>query len=120
MKPSRNVFRWPTLSALAAVFLAGPVAAQPGGKKFEDFETVVKGAKVHDGLFKLHLKEGNLYCEIKPHQLNRTYLCPISIARGLGMGGHTLNFDEQWVLLFKRVNDNLHLIRRNVRFQARP
>jgi hypothetical protein len=36
------------------------------------------------------------------------------------MGGHTLNFDEQWVLLFKRVDDKVHLIRRNVRFVARP
>ena len=36
------------------------------------------------------------------------------------MGGHTLNFDEQWVLLFKRVGDKVHLIRRNVRFKAKP
>src|SRR5262245_19429761 len=125
MNKSRNVSASPLLAVLTcAAVLAGQSVAQPPGmggpKKFEDFETVVKGAKVYDGLFKLHLKDGNLYCEIKPHQLNRTYLCPISIARGLGMGGHTLNFDEQWVLLFKRVNDNLHLIRRNVRFQARP
>src|SRR5262249_6699004 len=31
-----------------------------------------------------------------------------------------LNFDEQWVLLFKRVGDKLHLVRRNVRFKAKP
>src|SRR5207249_1192321 len=31
-----------------------------------------------------------------------------------------LNFDEQWVLMFKRIDDRVHLIRRNVRFTARP
>ena len=57
---------------------------------------------------------------MKPDQLNRPYLCPIAIARGAGLGGYTLNFDEQWVLLFKRVGDKVHLIRRNVHFKAKP
>ena len=35
------------------------------------------------------------------------------------MGGHTLNFGDQWVLLFHRAGDKVHLIRRNVRFQAK-
>ena len=53
-------------------------------------------------------------------QFDKPFLCPIAIARGMGMGGYTLNFDEQWVLLFKRVGDKVHLIRRNVHFQAKP
>src|SRR5207249_10175456 len=60
------------------------------------------------------------YAKLKPMQLDRPFLCPIAIARGLGMGGHTLNFDEQWVLVFKRVDDKIQLIRRNVHFKARP
>lgn len=88
-------------------------------KKFEDFDKLVKGAKEFDGLFKLHLKDDHLYAEIRPDQFDKPLLCPIAIARGLGMGGLTLNFDEQWVLVFKRVGDKVHLIRRNVRFQAK-
>ena len=103
-----------------ALFLLGPAAARGDDKKFEDFDKVVKGAKEFDGLFKLYRKEDRLYAELKPFQLDRPYLCPIAIARGLGLGGHTLNFDEQWVLLFKRVGDKLHLIRRNVHFKAKP
>ena len=38
----------------------------------------------------------------------------------MSMGGYTLNFDEQWVLLFKRVGDKVQLVRRNVRFRAKP
>src|SRR5262249_39806580 len=53
-------------------------------------------------------------------QFERPFLLPIAIARGMGMGGHTLNFDEQWVVMFKRVGDRVQLIRRNVRFTAKP
>ncbi len=94
--------------------------AQTSEKKYEDFDKIVKGAKEHEGLFRLHLKDENLYGEILPAQLNKQYLCPIAIARGMGLGGYTLNFDEQWVLMFKKVSDHkLHLIRRNIHFQAK-
>src|SRR5438094_1034914 len=89
-------------------------------KKFEDFNKTVQGAQVYEGLFRLHQKDDKLYAEIKPEQLNRPFLCPMAIARGMAMGGYTLNFDEQWVLVFKRVGDKVHLIRRNVRYQAKP
>ncbi|NDH05884.1 DUF5117 domain-containing protein, partial [bacterium] len=89
-------------------------------KKFEDFDKVVKGAKEYEGLFRLHLKDDKLYAEIRPDQMERNFLLPIAIARGAGMGGHTLNFDNQWVVAFKRAGDKIHLIRRNVRFTAKP
>src|SRR6266550_5923208 len=63
-------------------------------KKFEDFNKTVQGAQVHEGLFRLHQKDDKLYAEIKPEQLNRPFLCPIAIARGMAMGGYTLNFEE--------------------------
>jgi hypothetical protein len=107
--------------------LLGHAESQPGhsgdsDKKFEDFDKVVKGAKQlrDDGLFRLFQKDDYLYAEIRQEQLNKPFLCPIAIARGAGLGGYTLNFDEQWVLLFKRVGDKVHLIRRNVHFRAKP
>lgn len=89
-------------------------------KKFEDFDKVVKGAKEYDGLFRMYHKDEHLYAEIRQDQQDKPFLCPIAIARGAGMGGYTLNFEEQWVLLFKRVGDKVHLVRRNVRFRAKP
>ncbi len=98
----------------------GPQLPDLPEKKFPDFDKLVKGAKEYDGLFKLFHKDDHLYAEIKPTQLNHPFLCPIAIARGMGMGGMTLNFEEQWVLVFKKVSaTRLHLIRRNVHFQAR-
>src|SRR4051812_43953408 len=87
--------------ALLAGFLLGPSARSVGQaedehpeKKFEDFEKVTKGAKVYEGLFKLYRKDDRLLAEIQPHQLEKPFLCPISIARGIGLGGHTLNFGD--------------------------
>jgi hypothetical protein len=113
------------LALLATAFVAGPARSQSHPatpeKKYEDFDKVVKGAKEIDGLFKLWRKDEQLLAEIKPQQLDRPFLCPIAIARGMGMGGLTLNFDEQWVLLFKKVGDHkIYVIRRNVHFRAKP
>src|SRR5947208_1972798 len=98
----------------------GPGRAGSPEQRFPDFNTVTRGAKEYDGLFKLYQKDDNLYMEIRPDQFNKPVLCPVAVARGGGMGGHTLNFDEQWVLLFKRVGDKVHLVRRNVHFKAKP
>ena len=89
-------------------------------KEFEDFTKVIEDSKSYDGFFKLYEKKQNLYCEIQPSQLDKPFLCMISIARGLGRGyllsGMTL---EEWMLVWKRVGDNVHLVRKNVRFRAK-
>jgi hypothetical protein len=96
-----------------------PAAAQPPEKKFEDFDKVVKGAKELEGLFRIYQKDEHVYAELRLDQFDKPLLCPVAVARGAGMGGYTLNFGEQWVLLFRRVGDKVHLVRRNVHFQAR-
>jgi hypothetical protein len=83
-----------------------------------EFQNISKGSKTYDGLFKLYEKGENLYAELRPQHFNKSLLCPIAIAKGAGLGGMTFNFDEQWVLLFKRVGDKVHLIRRNVHHKA--
>jgi hypothetical protein len=99
----------------------GPMnpAGQAPEKKFADFDSVVKGAKEYEGLFRLHHKDEHVYAEIHPSQFDKPLLCPISIARGLGLGGYTRNFGDQWVLVFKRMGDKVQVIRRNVHFQAK-
>jgi hypothetical protein len=109
---------------LAVVGTAGPLTGQQVVEtgeppRFENFDRVIKGSKEYDGLFKLHQKDDKLYAEIRPDQFDKPLLLPIAIARGAGMGGYTLNFGEQWVLLFKRVGDKVHVIRRNVHFTAK-
>jgi hypothetical protein len=103
-------------SLFFCLFLSGTVFSQTQGN---EFDKTIQGAKEYSGLFKLYQKEDKLYAEIQTSQLNKPFLCPIAIARGMGMGGHTLNSDEQWVLLFKKVGEKVHLVRRNVHFRAR-
>ncbi|MFO0928976.1 MAG: zinc-dependent metalloprotease [Gemmataceae bacterium] len=98
----------------------GNVVPNAPPPKFPDFDTLVKGAKEYDGLFKLYQKDETLFAELRPHQFDQPFLCPIAVARGMGEGGHTRNFGEQWVLVFQRVGDRVFLVRRNVRFRARP
>lgn len=88
-------------------------------KEFEDFSKVTEDSKSYEGFFKLYQKKENLYCEIQPSQLDKPFLCMISVARGLGQGfllsGMTL---EEWMLVWQRVGDKVHLVRKNVRFRA--
>jgi hypothetical protein len=120
---------WPGIVPLAVAQVpSGPrpetdamrMIADMDRPRMQDFNAVVKGAKEYDGLFKLYQKDDRLYMEILPQQLDKPILCPIAVARGAGIGGLTLNFDDQWVLIFKRIGDKVHLIRRNVHFKAKP
>ena len=89
-------------------------------KEFEDFSKVTEDSKSYEGFFKLYQKKENLYCEIQPSQLDKPFLCMISLSRGLGRGilvsGMTMG---EWLLVWRRVGDNVHLIRKNVRFRAK-
>jgi hypothetical protein len=87
-------------------------------KKFRDFHEVTKGAEKIDGLFTLYRKDDHLYAEIKPQQLDQPLLVPIAIARGLTAAGHPLNFGDEWVIAFKRVNDKIQLLRKNIHYKA--
>ena len=96
----------------------------PGGMnrpdpRIAEFQNITKGAKTYEGLFKLHLKDDNLYAELRPQDMNKNLLVPIAVAQGGGMGGSTLNFEEQWVVYFKRVGDRVQLVRRNVHHKAK-
>src|SRR5262249_12531915 len=56
--------------------------------------------------------------EVRADQFERPLLAPIAIARGLARAGETRNFDEQWVLAFRRVGDKVQVLRRNVHYRV--
>ena len=92
-------------------------------EKFPEWDTVIKGAKRLEGLFPLYYneKEQKLFMEIKKSQYEKELILPIAIARGAGiryLGGHTLNFGNQWLVSFRRAADRILVVRRNVRFKA--
>jgi hypothetical protein len=90
--------------------------------KFPPYADVLKEAKSIDGLIKLHHKGNQVYAELTSGQLDRDFIVLISIARGIGegtlLGGMSWGFGDDWLWQFRRVDDNIHIVRRNVRFKA--
>ncbi len=115
-----------TLLAGLGAFATGPLTGQSPApvtvpeSKYPDFATFVKGAKVIDGAFTMHLKDDHLYAEIQPFQFDRPYMFAAAVAKGAGMGGTTLIGDEAWVLYFKKAGEKVFLMRKNTRFRATP
>ena len=44
----------------------------------------------------------------------------MTIARGIGMTGWPISRDDEMVLIFRRVDDRIQLVRRNIHFKATP
>jgi hypothetical protein len=88
------------------------------------YETLLKDAKTHTGLIKLHHKGQKVYAELASGNLNKDYIVLISIARGIGegplLGGMSWGFGDDWLWQFRKVDDEtVQIVRRNVRFTAK-
>jgi hypothetical protein len=102
---------------------AKPAAAANAPKpKFPPYADVIKDYETIDGLIKLHRKGSRLLGELGSRQLNKDYIVLISIAKGIGrgqvLGGMSWGFGDDWIWQFRKVDDRILLVRRNVRFTA--
>ncbi|QDV85819.1 zinc-dependent metalloprotease [Planctomycetes bacterium TBK1r] len=83
---------------------------------------ILKDSTNIDGAIPLYRKGGKLYAEIGREQLSSEYLVLTSIARGIGknplLGGMAWGFDDDWVWKFRKIDDRIQIVRRNVRFRA--
>ena len=84
---------------------------------------MVKDYQAIDGLIRLHRKGNRLLAELSgSNMLNRDFIVLISIAKGIGrgqlLGGMSWGFGDDWLWQFRKVDDRIHIVRRNVRFTA--
>lgn len=90
--------------------------------KYPPHATVLKDFTPIDGLIKLYRKENRLLAELDSAAMNRDLIVLISIARGIGegqlLGGMSWGFGDDWLWQFRKVDDNIHVVRRNIRFRA--
>ena len=119
--------RWLTLAAVVClaglceprVSSAQEAATPPAASKFDQ---AIKDMKKVEGLWPVYFREQKIYVDLKNGQLNRDYLILTSIARGVSsgmvIGGMTWGDDVIWN--FRKVGDKVHVLRKNVRFKARP
>lgn len=104
------------------VFAAEEEKKEP--PKYPPFADVMKEAKptADPSLIKLYQKGEKLYAELNSSHFNRDFIVLISIARGIGegpiLGGMSWGFGDDWLWQFRKVDDNIHIVRRNVRFKA--
>jgi hypothetical protein len=85
---------------------------------------LLKEAKPVSGLWNVYQKANNLYWEVGAADYSAEYIVLISISRGIAqgqlLGGMSWGFGDEWVWQFRKVGDNVHVIRKNVRFKANP
>ncbi len=87
------------------------------------FKEVVKNTSTVEGLFTLYRNKetGKIYLEIKPEQLNKNYLSSMTMESGIGERGIYSGMPLQdYLFYFRRVNNNLHFVVRNVNFRVTP
>jgi hypothetical protein len=104
---------------LTSAWADPPKEARP---KYPPYGTVLADAQTIEGLIKLHRKDMRLLAELSPADMNRDFMVATAIARGIGqtplIGGMTLDFDDTWLWQFRRTEDRIQIVRRNVRFRA--
>jgi len=109
----------PEPSAKPASSSSSAAAPKP---KYPPFADVAKDFTPVEGLFHLYRKDSRLLAEIEPGHFNRDFIVLIAIARGIGegslLGGMPVGFGDDWLWTFRKVDDNIHVVRRNIRFKA--
>lgn len=73
------------------------------------------------GLFTLYCSDdsGKIYLEIKPEQLNKNYLAIVTLESGVGESGIYSGLPlSDFLFYFRRVNNRLHFVVRNVKFRT--
>ena len=112
----------PAPPAAASKEAAAEAKPADGKPQKPPFAILLKDATKLSGLIPLYRKDDKVYAELSDGLLGKEMFVTISIARGIGdrylLGGMSLGFGDDWVWQFRKVDDNIQVIRKNVRFFA--
>ncbi len=88
---------------------------------------ILKDATAIPGMITLYRKGNSVYAELMPGDYSQEYIVLIAISRGIGRGSlrggetwQTGDWGDDWIWQFRKVNDSVHVVRKNVRFKATP
>ena len=100
-----------------------PSSGSPSsGPQKPPHDVVLKEAEPVKGMIPMWRKGNNLFVELNGSHYNSEYIILISIAKGIGqgtlLGGYSWSFGDDWVWQFRKIEDQVYIIRRNVRFRA--
>jgi len=113
----------PAMAGAAGSGATGGTASGEAAKpKYPPFAELLKDATPVEGLIKLYRKDDRLFAELPGGIMDRDLIVLISIARGIGegplLGGMSWGFGDDWLWQFRKVEDKVQIVRRNVRFTA--
>ncbi|HWH82438.1 MAG TPA: zinc-dependent metalloprotease, partial [Burkholderiaceae bacterium] len=95
-----------------------PGAAPPGSP--QPYATVIKDAKKTEGLFTLYQKDEKVWIELKPGDFDKPFFMSAKIATGIGEAGLFGGLmDDQHIVEFRRIHNQVQMIARNTEFTAR-
>ncbi|WNZ44815.1 zinc-dependent metalloprotease [Leptolyngbya boryana CZ1] len=95
--------------------------AEPDRSQLRPFDDVIKETKTIKGLFTLYRNEknGKLFAEILPDQLERNYLATMTLESGIGQSGIYSGLPiGDFLFTFRRVNNNIQFVVPNIYFRA--
>ncbi|MBE9093541.1 zinc-dependent metalloprotease [Tychonema sp. LEGE 07203] len=117
-------------SLYKGLFLNWALSAPPPGKEqtsqqqtLQPFEQVVKDAQKLEGLFTLYRNQATnkVYLEITPQQLDKKFLCFVTLASGLGEGGIFSGLPiGDFLFQLRRVQNNVQFVIPNINFRTSP
>ena len=119
-----------SLAALAALAfvtslpaeLFAQAATPPAATPPPPYAAYLKDAPAIPGMLTLYRKGNSLYAELGGGDYGSEYIVLISISRGIAqgqiLGGMSWGFGDDWIWQFRKVDESVHVIRRNVRFKA--
>ncbi len=122
-KPEPTKADTPAAAAPPAAPAQPAAAPQPAEKPAKpSFAVAFKDARKVDGLIPLWRKDDKVYAEVPESLLGRELFVLISIARGIGdrsiLGGMSVGTGDDWIWTLRKVDDTIHVVRKNVRFFA--
>ena len=95
-----------------------PAAAPPGSPA--PFATVIKDAKKIDGLVTMYQKDEKVWFELRPEDFNKPFFLSPKLATGIGEAGVFGGLmDDEHVVEFRRVHNQVQLIALNTDFTAK-
>ena len=97
-----------------------PVAAVPANS-LRPFADIVKEAKKTVGLFTFWQKDDRVWIELRPEDLDKPFMLSTKLKTGMGergfFGGSS---QDQGVVEFRRIHNQMQLVWRNIGYVARP
>lgn len=100
---------------------APPPEETKADKKDKAYQEGLKDTVPFDGLLQLRRKEASLLVDLRRSDLDKPFLLFSAVSQGISAGdvlGGMMTFGDEWILEFRRVDDQVLVVRKNIRFKA--